>query len=211
MLALGGVILWGALRFSPLRPGLEAAMATHMAVQIPLLIAAGVLIAPALRNYEPAWLAEVNRWGIPGILLAIFTHLFWMLPRSLDTALADPWVELAKFVTLPLLAGLPLGLSWPRLPTLGRGFVWVMLTSMLGAIGAIYLTAPTRLCAYYRFDQQAAAGWTLIDIAIALVLLLFVAAFTGLPWPWPAVRRHDGGQSAGRRAISPRSPDADRR
>lgn len=64
---------------------------------------------------------------------------------------------------------------------LGRAFVWANFIPKIGAIGALYLAAPTRLCAYYRFDQQASAGWTLIGIAILLGTLWFLAAFIG--WP----------------------------
>jgi hypothetical protein len=43
-----------------------------------------------------------------------------MLPRMLDQALADPLMDIAKFLSLPLLVGLLLGLSWPRMPALAR-------------------------------------------------------------------------------------------
>jgi hypothetical protein len=104
-----------------------------------------------------------------------------MLPRMLDAAVADPWADLAKFLGLPLLAGLPLGLSWRRMPPLGRAFVWANFIPKLGAIGGLYLMAPARLCSYYRFDQQAAAGWALIAVAAMLGTLWFLAAFIG--WP----------------------------
>jgi len=45
--------------------------------------------------------------------------------------------------------------------------------------------APTRLCAYYRLDQQALAGWTLITVAVGLGILWFLAAFIG----WPPARQ----------------------
>jgi hypothetical protein len=37
-----------------------------------------------------------------------------MLPPALDEAVSDPLINLGKFLSLPLLAGLPLGLSWSR-------------------------------------------------------------------------------------------------
>ncbi|HXW29521.1 MAG TPA: hypothetical protein VEK55_09150, partial [Xanthobacteraceae bacterium] len=64
-------------------------------------------------------------------------------------------------------------------------FLWANFIPKLGAIGGLYLGAPTRVCAYYRFDQQAVAGWTLIAVAAALGLLWFLAAFVG----WPFARR----------------------
>lgn len=173
--------LWVALGLWALRIPLERDMAVHMAVQLPLLVGVGLLLAPALRPHEPRALAEADWLGIPGILLVVFATSFWMLPRMLDWAVADRLTDLAKFLSLPLLAGLPLGLSWRRMPPLGRAFVWANFIPKLGAIGGLYLAAPTRLCAYYRLDQQAVAGWTLIAVAVALGMLWFLAAFIG--WP----------------------------
>lgn len=60
-----------------------------------------------------------------------------LLPVMLDRAIGDPVVDLAKFVTLPLLAGLPLGLSWRRMPGLGRAFVWANFIPKIGAVGGL--------------------------------------------------------------------------
>lgn len=163
-------------------------MVLHMTVQLPLLIAVGLLLAAEVRPHEPRWLMEADWLGIPGLLLVIFATTFWMLPRSLDSALADPRMDFAKFVSLPLLVGLPLGLSWRRLPILGRAFVFANFLSKLGAVGGLFLAAPARLCAYYRLDQQELAGWTLIAIALALGMTWFFAAFVG--WT-PAAAKPD--------------------
>jgi hypothetical protein len=170
-----------ALWLRPVRIALESDMAMHMTVQVPLLVALGLLLASVLRRHEPHWLADADWLGIPGLVLVVFATSFWMLPRALDSAIADPFIDAAKFVSLPLLVGLPLGLSWSRMPPLGRAFIWANFIPKVGAIGALYLAAPTRLCAYYRLDQQAAAGWTLIGIAILLGTSWFIAAFIG--WP----------------------------
>lgn len=178
---LAAACLWLALWFWPLRIALERDMAVHMLVQLPLLALVGFMLATAVRRREPRWFAEADWLGIPGLLLVIFATSFWMLPRTLDAALADPLTDLGKFVTMPLLVGLPLGLSWARMPALGRAFLWANFIPKLGAIGGLYLAAPTRLCAYYRLDQQASAGWALIAVAVALGLLWFLVAFIGPP------------------------------
>jgi hypothetical protein len=79
------------------------------------------------------------------------------------------------------------------MPPLGRAFIWANFIPKLGAIGGLYLAAPTRLCTYYRLDQQAAAGWTLIVLAVLLGMLSFIVAFVG----WPA---------RGLRQLSPAAP-----
>jgi hypothetical protein len=173
--------LWAALWLTPLRRVLESDMAAQMAVQLPLLIGIGLLLASAVWRYEPRALSEADWLGVPGLVLVAFATSFWMLPRMLDLALADAWADLGKFISLPLLAGLPLGLSWRRMPGLGRAFVWANFIPKLGAVGGLYLAAPTRLCVYYRLDQQTAAGWTLIAAAVTLAIVTFVVALVGRP------------------------------
>jgi hypothetical protein len=180
---------WGMLWLPPLRAALEGTMALHMAVQMPVLVALGALLAINLRRREPHWFAAADWLGIPGVAAVVLGSSFWMLPRALDQAVADPAFDLVKFLTLPLLVGLPLGLSWRRMPPLGRAFIWANFIPKLGAVGGLYLGAPARLCAYYRLDQQQLAGWTLIAIATALGLTWFVAAFVG--WTPSCAERTD--------------------
>jgi hypothetical protein len=179
LLAAAAAGAWLMLWLRPLRLALESDMTLHMAVQVPLLIGVGLALAQVLRGHEPRWLADADWLGIPGIVAVVFGTSFWMLPRALDQAVADPLFDLVKFATLPLLVGLPLGLSWRRMPALGRAFIWANFIPKLGAIGGLYLAAPVRLCAYYRIDQQATAGWTLIAIAVALGLTWFTLVFVG--------------------------------
>ncbi|MGH6680897.1 MAG: hypothetical protein ACREDL_18665 [Bradyrhizobium sp.] len=192
---------WVCLWLSPLRGILESDMALHMMVQLPLLIAIGFMLATVLGPHEPRWFVNADWLGIPSLLLVIFTTSIWMLPRMLDLALGNIWIDLLKFASLPLLAGLPLGLSWPRVPALGRAFLWANLISMLATMGGLYLGAPQRLCAYYRLDQQTTAGTTLIAIAVVLGLSWFIVLFIGAP-SFPErhrkirVRRAHGGSPA---------------
>lgn len=182
-LSLIACAAWAGLWLPPLRNPLESDMAFHMTVQLPLLTAIGVMLAMVLRTHEPRRIADADWLGIPGVLLAIFTTSLWMLPRILDLALGNVWIDLFKFASLPLLAGLPLGLSWRRVPALGRAFIWANLISMLATMGGLYLGAPQRLCAYYRLDQQSRAGTALIAIAIVLGLAWFIVLFIGAPSP----------------------------
>lgn len=175
----GAALLWAGLALPPVRLALEAQMVLHMTVQIPLLAAAGAVCARALREREPGWLTDADRLGIPGILSAGFAAMFWMLPRSLDSSLASPIMESAKFVTLPLLVGAPLGLSWARLPTVGRGFVWANCLSMLGVVGWLYAATPLRVCSYYLRSQQDVVGRTLISLALSLAAVSLLAALLG--------------------------------
>jgi hypothetical protein len=187
--AIVGAVLWLMLWLPPLRHALEANMATHMIVQLPLLAVAGVLAAPMVRRYEPRWLSDSDWLGIPGLVLVLFSTSYWMLPLALDAALTDWRVEALKFAGLAVTVGLPLGLSWQRMPLLGRAFVIANIISKLGAVGGLFLAAPIRLCAYYRVDQQVDAGWALIGVSVVTGLVWFVGAFCGWPCSGTQPRR----------------------
>lgn len=179
VLLVAAAAAWLTLWLWPVRAALESEMAAQMALQMPLLIGIGVVLASVVRRHEPRWFANADWLGVPGLVAVVLGTSFWMLPRAIDHAIADPRFDLIKFLSLPLLVGLPLGLSWRRMPPLGRAFIWANFIPKLGSIGGLYLAAPTRLCAYYRLDQQNLAGWTLIAVAVALGLTWFVAAFVG--------------------------------
>lgn len=140
-------ILWCGLWLPPLRYGLESDMALHMTVQLPLLAAIGMLVVPVFCQREPRWLANADWLGIPGLVLVLFSSSYWMLPVTLDSTLSDWRMETAKFLSLPLTVGLPLGLSWPRMPPLGRAFVIANVIPSWGPSAGCFSRRP---CAYAR-------------------------------------------------------------
>lgn len=150
------------------RGWLEASMIGHMLLQIPLLAAVGIMSSRLLpQRWQNSLLAAAGG-AIPCVLTALFVSSYWMLPRALDAALADPLVDVAKFLSLPLLVGLPLGLAWKRLRIIGRGLVWTNFFSMLAVLGWLYIAAPVRLCNNYLVDQQWQAGWWMVKLALLL-------------------------------------------
>lgn len=172
-----GIAILAVLAVPPSRAVLEASMTTHMLIQIPLAAAAGVLLARSLPSRVLGPLERYNEQGIPGILLALGISTYWMIPRALDAALASGDAEIMKFVSLPLLVGLPLALSWPRLHPIAKGFVAANWIPMLAVVGLLYRGSPLRLCNYYLVDQQVAAGSLLVALAAVLAALWLTSLF----------------------------------
>jgi hypothetical protein len=147
-------------------------------VQIPLLAVAGGFAARFVPVTQRASLARWNQCGVTGTILALIVSTWWMVPRALDGALSSGMMEVAKFVSLPLLVGVPLALSWRELPFVGKGFALANVFPMWAVVGWLYVAAPTRLCNYYLLDQQVVAGYGLIAASIAASLVAFAIAMT---------------------------------
>jgi hypothetical protein len=174
-----GFVLIGALALPVSRRALEAQMATHMLVQIPLLALTGLLLASAVGSRMRHTLERYNECGLPGMLAILFASSYWMLPRALDAALDTPAMEALKFLSLPLLVGLPLALSWSRVGTVGRGFVLANAISMVAVVGWLYRQSPVRLCNYYLIDQQILLGDCLLGLALLIGVSCATRAFVG--------------------------------
>jgi hypothetical protein len=157
-------VLFAALLLPPVRAWLEASMTLQMLVQIPLLIGVGYLLAGALPERLDASIARWNHHGITSLVLASLTGMLWMLPRSLDAAVSEPWIALAKFTSVPLLIGLPLGLGWPRMGFVVRGVFLLELIATFFRLGWLYLVSPLRLCNNYLLDDQQRAGQYMLVI-----------------------------------------------
>jgi hypothetical protein len=176
---LGTAMLYLLMATPAARGWMEASMTGHMLLQIPLLAAIGVVSCRLLPESLQDLLRARVGGAMPCLLLAFFASAYWMLPRALDGALTNPINEAAKFFSLPLLVGLPLGLAWKPLNVIGRSFVWANIISMLVVLGWLYVNAPVRVCNNYLVDQQESAGWWMVKLAVLLFACWFGSFFVG--------------------------------
>ncbi len=155
---------------------LESSLINHMLVQIPLLALVGWLMGKCFLEHK---FEQLNRYGIPGLLIAVFAILFWMIPRWLDAALSEPIWEVMKFITVPLFIGLPLGISWWHLSSFSRAVVWTNTISMLLVLGWLYVAAPVRVCNNYLVNQQQEFGYVVMSLAVMIALYWVARLFFG--------------------------------
>lgn len=167
-----GLVLWGALAVPVLRHALEATMLRQMLVQLPLLAVAGWLVAACLPGAVTRSVARWNKSGISGLLLASLASMVWMLPRAVDASLTDPLVAWAKLLTVPLLIGVPVALSWPRAGFVVRGVVLAEVIATALRLGWLYLISPTRLCGNYLLHDQQRLGRALLVIGFGILVIL---------------------------------------
>lgn len=161
--------VWIVLAAPAIRAFLEASMALHMLVQLPLLAGVGYYAGAAWLRSRPGSapgrllgaVQSFNAGGVTGILATSFVMVLWMLPRCLDLARLDVAVDAIKFVSVPL-TGMAVALSWRRLPGIARGVVHLEVIATLLRFGWGYLAAEERLClAYLVGDQQRTGEWLL--------------------------------------------------
>jgi hypothetical protein len=168
----GAVLLVLVLSAPPVRHRLEATMTAQMLVQLPLLVAAGWLLAHAM----PARvLAKVDAWnhcGVAGLVLVTVVSTFWMLPRSLDAATSHPLMAAAKYLSVPLLIGLPFALSWPRMGFVVRGLFLAELVATCFRLGWLYRISPIRLCNNYVLNDQQRLGEYMLALGSGLLVWL---------------------------------------
>lgn len=156
----------------PVRYRLEATMTAQMLVQLPLLVATGWLLSRALPSRG---LASVNPWnyrGITGLVLVTVVSAFWMLPRSLDAATSHPLMAAAKYVSVPLLIGLPFAVSWPRMGFVVRGVFLVEFVATCFRLGWVYRISPIRLCNNYGLNDQQRLGGYMLAVGGGLLVWL---------------------------------------
>lgn len=174
-----GVVLYILLVLPPLRNGLESVMAGHMLVQIPGLLISGYLIGGILSGKYQSFFQKYNIGGIPGMILVISVLLFWMLPRSLDAAINEWDVEVFKFLSLPLFAGIPLADSWKKMNEITKGFIILNAISMFGVLSWLYTSSPIRLCNNYLQYQQTQLGKGFLILIVLFILPILSKALFG--------------------------------
>ena len=166
--------LWLLIAFTPSGALLEASLTGHVIIEIPLLVLVGVILGNQLK---PRLSGVLHIIDIPCILLTCFTLAFWMIPRWLDASLNDPVIANIKYLSLPLLAGIPLALSWRNLHFIARGLVKIEFLAMLFRLGWVYLISPDRLCNNYLLSEQQQLGYVFIFLGFVLGIIWLIQVF----------------------------------
>ncbi len=160
------------LRMPPVKGALEATMTAQMLLLMPLLFVAGALLRAALPARIVPRSAAWDYRGITGLVLASVASVFWLLPRLLDSAVSQPAVDAARYVSIPLLIGLPFSVSWPRASFIVRGVFLLECVATLFRMGWLYLIWPHRLCNNYLLDDQQRLGQYLVLIGLAACIAI---------------------------------------
>jgi|SRR5690625_1681603 len=172
-----GISLYIILLLPPVIKLLENWMFTHMLVQIPLLIFAGLLMGEYVKHRLRGLFKQWNSSGIPGILLVYIVTMYWMIPRAMDEAIIVTSVEVFKFVSLPFLVGIVLYDSWAKLSDLAKAFIVFNYIPMFGIMAWLYIDSPIQICNNYLESEQKILGWGFLFITLFMLLYIIQFAF----------------------------------
>ena len=187
--ACAALVVWLLLFTSPLRTALESSMMLHMLVQLPMLFLIGFVLGWTWRRAPARSIAgralncvmRANRWGMTGLIAAAFTMTLWMLPRLLDSARLDLSFDLVKFLTVSLLGGLAVSISWRATPAILRAVIHLEVIATLLRFGWGYLAAEERLCLVYLVGDQQRTGSALLVLgALYALVVVWRPLFGGL-------------------------------
>ena len=164
-------ICWGiavaATVSPPVDSFLDASMSHHMLLQMPLLAGLGCAAA----SFWPVQRLRLASLGLCCIFFAMGSLVFWMLPRSLDTAVTVAWVDQVMHANM-LVAGWSLAIGLPRLPFHTKMAFGVYSLAMALTAGVVYAAAVVPVCSTYSVQQQNEAGVLLLWIGTALFVAL---------------------------------------
>ena len=178
--------LLAVLVFLPGRSFLESSMVRHMLVQYPLLMLCGALLAGglsaaladrALGREVPA--SSWNAYGLTGLFGTALGLALLMIPRVLDLALVNPWVECIK-MTILVASGAAVYMSWRLAGWLVQGFFLGQVLPMMAVAGTLYESSPTRVCNAYLLNDQVLLGQLLVWIAAGIALAWVANLFRSL-------------------------------
>lgn len=161
------------LLFRPLRDLLEAQMALHMLIELPVLLLAGWTLAARIRCVGVAhwtW-SSWNGQGLTSLSAASCILAFWMIPAAIDLSLLDAWFRLSKYVSIyvagALFASGKARASPEVLMFFGGNLAWMMAT-----FGLYVMDSPIALCVSYLVGDQSVTGAGLVLVSIALAAAL---------------------------------------
>lgn len=170
------IILILAIPF--MRTLFESYMFLHMHMQMMLLFIAGLLLTPLLKEKFPSLFEKYNKNGVPFMIIFLTIIIYWMLPRAMDEALEIWYIELFKFISIPLLAGVTVRDSFPKLKA-GARFIFMFITAItFGITGILYTSSDSQLCNSYLIADQISVGLGQVAIGVAILAFVFLITFT---------------------------------
>jgi cytochrome c oxidase assembly factor CtaG len=141
-------------------------------LHVPLWLALGYVAGRHLRAVRRPRAEPWNPLGLTGLVFFVGTLAFWMIPRSVDSAVLSRGVDQLLHASL-LAAGFTLAWSMPIMPFVVRAALGIYGASMVLSLGALYTSYSALLCGTFTLAEQRQTGkWLTLAFPFIVVALL---------------------------------------
>lgn len=150
-------------------------MPRHQLLQLPAMLALGIIGGVRFSNHSKV---DVS-WDI-AILIFVFSSLaFWMIPRSVDSAVIHVLFNRLMHINMFVAGFLLIRTLRNTLFEIKTTFFW-MLSAMTIATGMALKTFNVLLCSAFTIEQQKETGFYLIIIGLGLLVSTLFVFVKGL-------------------------------
>lgn len=178
-----------ALLVSPLvDPWLTRTQPRFLLLHIPSWVVLGYLGGRHVRASGPPRAAPWNPLGLTGLVFFLGSLAFWMIPRSVDSAVLSNAIDQLLHANL-LGAGFALAWSMPAMPFVLRAALGIYGASMVFSLGALYTHYTALLCGTFTLAEQRQTGQILYMLCPLIVVALLVAGARALARERPGPAR----------------------
>lgn len=152
-------------------------MASHMLIQLPLLIVMGATCFQPKVQLN-AVLTHIDPHGAIAFICFTGWMFFWMLPLNLDLATIDPSIRLLKLISVPIGIGFCLRWLWHQSNAVLKCVVIFEAWASITRLGWLYIESPLQLCSSYLIGEQQRVGTLLLVVsAFSATVIIFYALF----------------------------------
>ena len=147
-------------------------MPRHQLIQLPSMILIGLILGKIFGNKIKLEL----QWSISILIIAAFSVVFWMIPRSIDLAVIHADFNRLMHVDMIITGFFIQSILKNTIPEVKITFLG-MISSMTIATGIALTAFNLLLCSSFTMEQQKETGKLLIIIGILLYFFTLITFF----------------------------------
>lgn len=151
---------------------LDSNMVFHQIIQLPSMIALGILLAFAFPEIR---IRDIS-WGISALIFVASSFIFWMLPHSIDDAVINNWFNRIMHLNM-IICGILVVAVFREIIFEIKFYFLGMVSAMLIASGITLRVFDILLCSSFNIEQQNRTGGYLILLGSILVIFTLITFF----------------------------------
>lgn len=159
----------------PLNEWFSATMPRHQLLQLPAMLLLGILAGLRYSRLIPIRFP----WDVALLIFIMASLVFWMLPRSIDTAVIHPAFNRLMHVTMLAAGFLTITVLRQTIFEIRIAFM-AMVSVMVFVTGMTLVTFNILLCSSFNIEQQKETGLRLLITGMFFAAGTLFTFFSGL-------------------------------